>query len=260
MKNIKYTLVVLLFVPFAFAYLGSSSDNSSPTNDNDLNFNVDIINKPLSISKKTLNNAKEIAHINQYYKPSWIKEFKSVEISAMQNGQLVSAASKDDQLTQEQMNIMQRVDVGSNIQVSMKYIPDNNLSYNDVKEYYFEFIVNPENDATFSGGIDQLNKYLKEKAIDKIPDGTFEGYAAAVVKFTIDEKGKTTNVHIYESSRDEKVDALMLQTIQEMPRWKPAKYADGTKVKQEFAFVVGHMESCVINTINTRNNRLRRKD
>lgn len=52
----------------------------------------------------------------------------------------------------------------------------------------------------------------------------------------------------------------MLETIQEMPHWTPARYANGTKTTQEFAFVVGHMESCVINTINTRNNRLRRKD
>ena len=52
----------------------------------------------------------------------------------------------------------------------------------------------------------------------------------------------------------------MMSGLREMPRWKPAKYANGTKVKQEFAFVVGHMESCVINTINTRNSKLRRKD
>jgi len=69
---------------------------------------------------------------------------------------------------------------------------------------------------------------------------------------TIDEAGKITNSSIFESTKDEKIDAILLETIANMPNWKPAEFASGLKVKQEFVFTVGDMRSCVVNLLNIR--------
>ena len=37
-----------------------------------------------------------------------------------------------------------------------------------------------------------------------------------------------------------------------MPSWKPAAYANGMKVKQDFVLTVGDMTSCVVNLLNIR--------
>jgi len=62
------------------------------------------------------------------------------------------------------------------------------------------------------------------------------------------------NAHIVESSKDEKIDEIFLQTIQNMPLWKPAEFANGTTVSQDFVLTVGNMESCVVNLLNIRQN------
>jgi TonB family protein len=149
---------------------------------------------------------------------------------------------------------MNKADVGTDISVKVQYIPDNTLKHNDVKEMTFSFVVDPESEATFYGGEQQLKKYLKEHGLEKISPANIKRYHLAAVKFTINEEGQVINAHVFESSKDEKVDKLLLDTISKMPRWKPAEYANGTKVKQEFVLLVGDMESCVINLVNIRRN------
>jgi len=60
-----------------------------------------------------------------------------------------------------------------------------------------------------------------------------------LVRFTIDENGEVINTEMHMSSEIDKVDKLMLKTIQKMPKWKPAQTSNGTLVKQDFEFSVG---------------------
>jgi TonB family protein len=78
-------------------------------------------------------------------------------------------------------------------------------------------------------------------------------YNFVAIKFTIDEAGQIINAHIFQPSKDEDVDNLLLETICNMPNWKPAEYSNGKKVKQEFVLTVGNMENCMINLLNIRN-------
>ena len=147
---------------------------------------------------------------------------------------------------------MAMADVGSDISINMKYIPDNTLKQNTAKESHFSFMVNPETKATYTGGQQELKHYLKDHAIDKIPAETFKEWDLAAVKFTITEKGQVANAHIFETSKDEKIDALLLETIKNMPNWTPAVYSNGTKVEQEFVLTLGNMENCIVNLLNIR--------
>lgn len=143
-------------------------------------------------------------------------------------------------------------DAGTNIAVKVRYIPENTLKHNDIKELDFSFTVDPENEAQYVGGQEQLQQYLKLTAIDKIPLTRFEKSTLAAVKFTLDEEGNVIDAHVFQSSKDAETDALLLAAIRNMPSWKPAEYANGLKVKQDFVLTVGNMESCVMNLLEIR--------
>ena len=243
MKNSFVILILLLLV---FLPLGFSQEGLT----NELNYEVNRIYPPISITKEKLNEARTLIDLDSDYKSSWIRTYISVEISVSHKGKVKKAVSKNDMLSQEQKSILDMADLGTEISVIVRYIPENNLTHNDIQKIDFEIVVNPKNEAKYLGGAKQLNQYLEEKAIGNIPDATFKGYDLAAVKFAITEEGQVVDASIFWSSKNKKVDELLLETICNMPNWKPAEYANGTKVKQEFVLTVGNMENCMVNLLN----------
>jgi len=248
MKNIKNKLIVLLSIALVFPHLGASQDGL----DFELNYEINRTYPSHSITKEKLNEAHTLIDLNRYYKSSWVKEYISVEVLASRRGKIKKVVSKNDTLSQSQKDLINTADVGTDISVNVRYMPHNTLKHNDIKATNFTFTVEPESEAKYIGGAQQLKQYLKENAMDKIPDAIFRVHHLTAVKFTIDEVGQVVDAHVFESSKDEKTDELLLETICNMPSWKPAEYANGTKVKQEFVFTTGDHRSCVINLLNTR--------
>ncbi|MEZ5040317.1 MAG: energy transducer TonB [Saprospiraceae bacterium] len=244
MKNIVVTLIMVFL---AFPYLGSSQDRST----DELSFEVNRSYPPISITKEKLKGAHTLLDLNEHYKSSWIRTYISVEILTSHKGKTRKAVSKNDMLTQEQKDNMYTADVDADISVNVQYLPENTLKNNDAKEINFTFSVNPESEASYTGGQQQLKKYLKEKAIEQIPGGSFVDYDLAAVKFTVDEEGRIIDPLVL-LPKDEKIDKLLLEAICNMPNWKPATHANGTKVKQEFVLTVGNMENCMVNLLNIR--------
>jgi hypothetical protein len=242
----RLLLIIMLLTTLAFPYPGSSQ---GPVTD-DLLFGVHKVYPPVSVTLEKLNEAKTILDLNEKYKSSWVREYISVEIQTIKNGKTKKAVSKSDVLTQEQKDLMKMADLDKAISVKVLYMPDNTLKHNDIQEIVFSVLVTPAHDAQYVGGTQQLNKYLKEKAIHKIPSGSFQNFDLAAVKFTISEQGQIVDAHIFLNAKDEKTDALLLDAICSMPGWKPASYADGTPVKQEFVLTVGSMKNCQIYTLN----------
>jgi len=256
MKNLHYKLIALLFIGIASSHFGISQDNSNF----ELSYEVNRVYPSLSITKEKLNEARTLADINQYYKPSWVKEYISVEVWASCEGAIKKVAGNSNTLNQAQKDLINTVDAGTDIAVKIDYIPNNTLKHNAPKEIKFTFIVEPESEATYSGGAQQLKEYLKENVEDKISDDAFEIYRLTAVKFAIDEEGQVVDAHTFESPyqsfKDTKTDELLLEAIRNMPNWIPARYANGMKVKQEFVLTVGDHRSCVINLLNIRRDRL----
>jgi TonB family protein len=235
------TFLFLLFVPSGFSQVNSAGE---------LEYGVYRTYPAICVTKEKLREAHTIMDLNPHYKSSWVRTYLEVEVVTIHNGRKRKATTNTDFLSEEQKANLTRADVGSEVYVNVHYIPENSLKHNDPKNFDFTFIVDPDKEAEYPGGKQQLNLSLKEKAIDKIPAGTFEGYAIAAVKFTINEEGKTTEAKVIWSSDDDKVDELLLETIQNMSDWSPATYTDGTKVRQEFVFLVGNMENCMVHTLN----------
>ena len=243
MKNIIASLILsLLMLPHLI------SGQGSPTNV--LEYEVNRIHPPIALTKAALHEANTLLDLNSRYPSSWIREYLSVEILAIHQGQKKKARGKNDTLSLEQKNIMYQADSGTDISVIVHYMPENNLKHNDPKKIAFSVSIDPETHAQYPGGQEQLLKYVKKNAVDKIQDGILTGYALAAVKFAVNEEGIVTDAQIFWTSEDKKTDEILLETICNMPNWKPAEYADGTRVRQEFAFTVGNMESCVVNLLN----------
>ncbi len=245
MKNDLNLLILLL------ALLPTISFAQEPQT-KELTFEVNRIYSYITVSKEEMEGANNIVDLNEQYKPSWIKEFKSVEVITTQNGKIRKATGKNDHFTPEQKDLMATADSGEDILVIVSYIPDNTLKHNDVHEYDFKLTIDPDNEAKYPGGTSQLNQYLQQNAFGKINKTSFSDGETAVIKFMVSEEGEIIHTQLFSSSNDEKTDEILLEVIRKMPCWIPAEYADGTKVKQQFALVVGDLESCVMPMLNFR--------
>lgn len=252
MKKFQKQFLFLLFL--AFTAVNSTIAQDSTTGE--INFEVNRVLPYISISKEELIKADNLADLNRHFKTSWVKEYISVEVLTIHNGVAKKSISKCGALSEEQKSHMEQIDLGSTIAVAVTYLPENNLKNNDPKNFDFTFTIDPESEATYMDGQSALLEYLKEKVSDQISDNSFERYDLAAIQFTVNESGEIVNPHIFDSLYqpydDEVVNTALLKAISEMPCWKPAEYADGTKVKQDFIFTVGNMESCVVNLLNIR--------
>ena len=233
---------------FLWIGIGTAQDNSNQ----EIAYEVNQVYQPLSISKEQLNKAETLMDLNALYKPAWIKKYYSVKLWVKQGGKLKKVVGKSAFLTLKQKNLLQQADVGTDIMVEVDYLPNNTLKHNEPKTIHFSFLVNPETRATYAEGSEALNQYLQVHAMDKIQALDFDKTRLAVVKFAIDENGQVQNATIVETSKNKEVDALLTAAIAKMPNWKPAQYANGTAVAQEFVLTVGNLESCVMNLLNVR--------
>lgn len=244
--NTKLTLFIILC--FILPHFGSSQEHA-----NSLDYQVHIVHPPLSISHETLQEAQTIMDLNAHYQPSWVKKYVKVETITFHQGKIKKVLSYNDALTQQQKDNLYKADVGSDITLKVHYIPENTLTNNDVKKFNFTFLINPQRNAHYPAQQD-IMEILREKIISKIPKGTFLEYDLAAIKFTISPEGEVINTHVFESSEDDNINRLMIETIQNMPCWIPAEYNNGTTVSQDFVLLVGNMENCHIPRLNIRPN------
>ena len=250
MKNARYTLILPLFIALTLPHLVFSQDSQHF----EIEYKVNRMYPSLSITKEKLKEAHTLVDINQYYKPTWVKEYISVEISGIHKEKIQKALGKNDIFTKAQKDLINTADAGTDISVQVHYIPNNNLKNNEAKYINFSFTVEPENEASYVGGARQLKQYLKENVADKILEEGFEMYRLAAVTFAIDEQGQIIDAQVfdtpYQTFRDTKTEEVLLEAVCNMPNWKPAQYANGMKVKQQFVLTVGDHRSCVINLFN----------
>ena len=219
-------------------------------------FKADIyIDYPyLSIPRTTLEEAETLRDLNKHHKSSWIASFKTVELTTIQKGIKTTTTTKDSILTNEQKQLLNNADYGSDINVKIVYMPKNKLRQKEEHEMNFTFTVDPDTAASYVGGEEELNVYLKNNLLDKVDYDKFKQHQLATVKFSVTEEGQIINPHILHSTDDEVSDKILLDAVCNMPNWSPAQYGDGTKTQQEHVLTVGDMNSCVVNLVNIRVN------
>lgn len=248
MRILLNTLLSLAFLMLVHPHTARSQDRATDP----LAFSVDRVFSTPFIARETLHDAQTLIDLNPHYKPSWVRNYISVETHASCRGAREKVVSKNDVLSSAQKDLISRSDPGTPVSVRILYMPENTLTRNDPQEMSFSFTIDPEHEAQYPGGKKSLDQYLQKSVIQHIPVHRFNRDVLAAVTFTIDETGEITDAHIFESSRDDLTDGILLDAIRDMPQWSPAKYANGTRVKQDFVFTIGNMESCVINLLNIR--------
>lgn len=238
MKNSLSTLFLVLFLNNTYSQI---SNYAYPGG------------RPSDVTKQTLKSAKFIGEIiadypTLYY--SSIIDYLSVEISVTASGEILTAKHRSDTLSIEQKNILMLADMSSDVNIKIKFQykdPSDSIrgGGNRFKEMKHSILIVPETEAEYPGGYEQITNYLKEHVSDKIiPASPPEKLGIVTVSFTINENGDVTDSKIEKSSGDVKVDKLLLDAINKMPKWKAAENEKGMKIKQTFKISFPRMGGC----------------
>jgi len=78
---------------------GLSSVEAQEASLDEITYEVNRVYPPLSFTMTELNEATSLEDINPYYKPTWIDEFITVDVTAVVDGKAKKVSSKDDQLS-----------------------------------------------------------------------------------------------------------------------------------------------------------------
>jgi TonB family protein len=158
------------------------------------------------------------------------------------NGRAVKAISPDGTLSAEQKDILNKVDLATDIDINVRYLYNDPVTHAvEHNQIHVSMTVIPYTEAEYAGGEVQMRKYLKEHAIDKISSATAKRFQKGIVRFTVNEDGDISHAHMFSTSGDPKTDRVLLKAIRNMPKWKPAKDAKGIRMKQDFEFSVGNV-------------------
>ncbi|MCU0359785.1 MAG: energy transducer TonB [Bacteroidia bacterium] len=196
------------------------------------------------VDRKTLSSAKTLGDLISGYPSNWISAYSSVEIIGTTAGKTKSYTGSDELLTLEQLLILSSADICSNVVINIKYTYNNGLSGKvENNQIHVTLTLVPDVEAEYLGGTEELNKYIKENAISKIPEATSKKITGAIVKFTINENGEVGDLQMSRTTGDTRTDALLMEALSKMPKWKPAENADGTKVKQDFELSLNDAKS-----------------
>lgn len=169
-----------------------------------------------------------------------IIEVVYTQISVTVQGKTRVAKSTSDKLSAEQKDILKQADMGSDIDLKLRYkyknqTPDNFGSRDKIAEGSVQLTMVPDTEAEFPGGFKQLSAYFENNVINKIADkNVSEKIFNATIRFTINADGQVQRPEVVRTSTSARIDQLLLEAMGKMPKWKPSVNANGTKVKQEF--------------------------
>ncbi len=196
------------------------------------------------VVEQVLKEAQTLKDLNPGYPDSWVSGYVSVQLKAEKGNEEIVVEGVDDRLTDDQKALLRSSEMGTNYSVRVQYMPEDNHAEGGMKEVNFSFSHVPEKTAEFIGGTEELILYLKEQAMNDIPESTQENIESVNILFTIDETGYASSIKVESSSKNYQVDQVIVKSITEMPAWIPAQNADGKPVTQTFEFVMGKDVGC----------------
>jgi TonB family protein len=197
-----------------------------------------------SVKKEVLTEAKTLGDIISHYPVNWITSYDSVRLVVKKENKIQSLKGKNDILSREQQDLLNTAELFDNVEIHVWYkFKEPYFKETEKNHMYVRLTVAPETEAEYTGGRQQMMKYLKEQAIDKI-DTAGKVTWTVKIKFTINEDGDINSAKLIGSSGNKKTDRILLEAINNMPKWKPAKTSDGKKIRQEFEFTAGKGQGC----------------
>jgi len=189
-----------------------------------------------AIAEEKLRNAQTISDVIENYPSNWITAYNSVTVATTVNGKTIEAIGPDDKLTIEQKEILK---TASNILLIVQYQKENNKNEIQNRQMNVALIVTPVIEAEYVGGYENMISYLKTNSLKRINDKNFSHLPQPSISFVINENGIVENVKLEATSWDEEIDQLLVELVQNMPKWSPAVNKEGKTIEQEFILNVG---------------------
>ena len=213
---------------------------------------VEKVAAQLSVTRTALLKAETIADLNPHYKPEWVAEYLRVDIATSNNNSVHVESGPTGTLTARQKTQLANRDDGTPVTITVHYIPNNTLSQKEERTIDFTILVEPDYDATYAGGAQQLEAYLSSYNLKEKAKGKVAQYLLSGVAFTVAENGDIVDVKIAQTTEDQQLDELLLEVACNMPRWNPATYLSGKPVSQDLMLTLGDRESCLVNVLNIK--------
>ncbi len=246
MKRLLLSAFLLVGIPALL--IGQSSfttdftgvDKSKPK---DLGFEVKG-NYQRAVRYGELLKAKNVRDLISGYPENWIDVYVSVELFVHSHGVELYSSSSNAMLTAEQKRILADADLGSDITVQVKYKvkqadTEKEVAVNPaISSLKLSATVIPDQEAAYATGEKQMEQFLAESVMKKLPRNMSFQNELAKVLFTIAESGAVQNARLLKSTGDASTDQLLLNAFYKMPHWKPASISTGEKVKQDFVFLI----------------------
>ncbi len=191
------------------------------------------------IQKEKLVSAQLLREIIFGYPTSWINNYESVDVIVTTKGVTKKASGKSEELTADQRALLNSAELFTLLEIKVNYTTINAITEKlELRVMDFSMTVVPEKEAEFKGGTIPMRTYLKSNAVSKISNFIAEYIVDGVVTFIVDKKGAIIGATLTKSTGDSITDALLLNTIKNMPQWHPAVDSNGINVNQEFEFIV----------------------
>lgn len=192
------------------------------------------------IIKEKLVAAQTMGDFSTGFPSNWIKSYESSEISTIHNGTKVTATGKNVIFNKEQKALLKTVKHGDDVDVTIKYKQKSTgKDSNNIRTMHFIVTAMPKFEASFKGGSTMLRQYFEEKAMSKIRKVYKDESKTITVKFTINKQGLPINIKFLESTGQSEIDSMLLETVQKMPKWNPAKDQYGKTQNQDFVVILG---------------------
>ena len=256
-------LLTFLFVAISLTAFGlisvtkngiglSINSNNAETNSSDIT-STEIFNAPKEVdvqigsrfinvvTKRALSQAVSIRDIIPGMGTSFADHFKELHIKT-KDSEIETAKSETGMLTDEQRKLVKSFDAKTNFSVlADPYTKDWKTGKFRKDELTYAMSVIPTYEAHYPGGRYSARKYIQSfvKNFDELIEG--KKLDAGRVIFNVSKTGKVENIKLDSSCGIDKLDQYILNAVEEMKDWRPAKDYNGDIVEQQLVVFYGSM-------------------
>ncbi len=192
-----------------------------------------------AITKKELKRAIALYEFIPDYPFNWIENYVSVSVEASKGKDIKRIKSDDITVNDEMRALFASLSANTDLHFEVKYTATNSITDElEPHEFNFNATVVPHKQAEFAYGNDSLVNYLRLKTENVVREKYHDYLGLLGVTFSISNQGEVTNVALKDSTENDAFDAFIMETVENMPDWEPAVNENGTKIAQDFEFVL----------------------
>lgn len=162
------------------------------------------------------------------------------ELVATVEGMKMTAKGNGESLSDQQKRLIGMLKLGDEFDVKLKFKHNDKSISNKVVEAQVVVSVLPHHPADFNGGIDAFRIYLEKNILSVVrQDDAFGDLDNAKVTFQVNAAGKVSDVKLVVEAANEKTNQLIIQALNKMPNWLPARNVEGQPENQLVKYSFG---------------------